>query len=551
MIRIHRVPADDHHRTSAEGGTDSPFARFVGSGAAGALGLRVPKSAEDIEPPPNILETRERTALSKILEKKLSLLSPHVAVLDAARSLAEPNACAVVTGQQPGFLASPLYSLYKALEAVRLARILRERWGVPVVALFWNHADDHDIAEVHHAYLVNRSLDLQKVSLPGLSSGRQPLSRVVLDEETHHLAAIRALLDQLLEGAPQARRAVDLFAPRSGESLPQAFTRTFADLLGRTGLLILEPDWIRAEMSAQLARIVSSDPAAFLQSAAQRMGELGLQTAIDPSGAALVYAHDPDQGRRALRAGGDGFRFDGEQGSRTSAELAAEIVQDPASWSPGALLRPIVQDLCLPVAAYVGGWGELAYHVELTELRAHVGAPATPFVPRVSCTLVDPECRVSLGKLGVEVESLVRGNPLIAPSAPDSQALPWIARVRSIADGAAVEMDSLRGEVMELDPSLLSQLKRASNQMRSAGDWLAEKVERVHQNKSGKGRRHLRRLSAWLRPRDEPQERVLGPLPFVARFGDEWIFELLEAMDPFSSDHLVVHLGNDSSGDDS
>ncbi|MFN0006812.1 MAG: bacillithiol biosynthesis cysteine-adding enzyme BshC [Planctomycetota bacterium] len=542
MIQVHRVAADDR--------TASPFVRLVREGEAGTLGLSVPHRAEEFEPPASLLESSERAAIAMALERGLAPLEPHVAVLDAARALAEPDACAVVTGQQPGFLASPLYSLYKALQALALAQVLRERFRVPVIALFWNHADDHDVAEVHHTHLVNRNLDLQKISLPGLSSGRQPFSRILLDEEKHHLTAVRALLAQMLEGSPHAREAVDLFAPRSGESLARAFTRTMTGLLGPAGLVVLEPDWIRPQMSAQLARIVAQDPVSFLQRGAARMSDRGLTPAIEPSDAAIVFRHEPE-GRLAVRGGGDGFRFDGEQGSRTGTELAAEIVQDPLSWSPGALLRPIVQDLCLPVAAYVGGWGELAYHAELGDLRARVEAPITPIVPRVSCTLVDPECRLSLAKLGLEIDAVVHaGLPASAP-VPAPDAPPWLARIRQITDAAARDLESMRPGVNELDPSLLSQLKRTSDQVRSAGDWLAEKVERVHQNKSGKGRRHIRRLNSWLRPRDELQERVLGPLPFVARFGEDWPLELAHAMNPLSSDHLVIHLGQDSGGDGS
>jgi bacillithiol biosynthesis cysteine-adding enzyme BshC len=533
MIRIEVLPED----TLA-----APHA------GADPRGVVVPRRLGDLPRPADALEPDERAALARQIEAPLARLAPHVAVLDAVRSLAEPGACAVVTGQQPGLLAAPLYSLYKALHAIRLARLLRERWSVPVIALFWNHADDHDIAEVHHAHLVNRNLDLQKISLAGLSSGRQPFSRIVLEESAHHLAAIRALLAQTVEGEPFAQRAVELFAPRVGETLAGAFTRSFTELLGRAGLVVLEPDWIRPQMSAHLARLAAADPARALEKGAERLRAQGLQPAIEPTGAALFYAVEKE-GRRALRAGGDGFRFDGESGSRTGAELAAEIVQDPQAWSPGALLRPIVQDLCLPVAAYVGGRGELAYHAELPELRAHVGAPATPFVTRVSCTLVDPECRVSLARLGVDVEHWLRAKGVFEPegSAPESPAV--IGKMRSIADGAARELEALRADLTALDPGLLSQLKRSADQVRSAGEWIAEKAERVHQNKSGKGRRHLRRLASSLLPGGEPQERVLGPLPFVARFGEDWPIELCGAIDPFGTGHLAVHLGSDKAGE--
>jgi bacillithiol biosynthesis cysteine-adding enzyme BshC len=512
------------------------------------LGVLIPRDAGAIPKPPERFEPAERLALARALEAHLAPLAPHVAVLDAARSLAAKHACAVVTGQQPGFLASPLYCLYKALQAIRLARILRERWGTPVAALFWNHADDHDVAEVHHAHFVNRNLDLQKVALAGLSSGRQPFSRVRIDEKAQGLASIRALVAQFLEGVPGLPRALEIFLPRDRETIAGAFTRSMTELLGPAGLIVLEPDWIRPRLSQELARIVDSDPARHLEIGAARLRQRGIEPAIDPREAALVYAHDTG-GRRALRSGGDGFRFDGEDGSRTGSELAAEIVQDPLAWSPGALLRPIVQDLCLPVAAYVGGEGELAYHAELPELRARVEAPSTPFVPRISCTLVDPECRTSLGKLGLELEDVLgaRGGHALQDE-DDPTAPKVIAEMRAVGDSAAKSLQALRDDLAVLDPALLSQLQRAASQMRSAGDWIAEKAERVHQNKSGKGKRHRRRLENGLLPLGELQERVLGPLPFVARFGETWPLELCDAMDPFARSHLAVHLGEDVGG---
>ena len=396
------------------------------------------------------------------------------------------------------------------------------------------------------------------MALAGLSSGRRPFSRIRIDEEAQGLASIRALIGQFLEGAPFAPRALEIFVPRGGETLAGAFTRSLTELLGPAGLVVLEPDWIRTPLSRELARIVDADPRRHLELGAARLRAKGVAAPIDPSEAALVYAHDAHGagGRRALRAGGDGFRFDGEDGSRTGAELAAEIVQDPLAWSPGALLRPIVQDLCLPVAAYVGGAGELAYHAELAELRARVEAPATPFVPRVTCTLVDPESRVSLERLGLDIEGVLQSRGSIRAETQAAETPPVVVEMRRVGDAAAKDLEALKDDLAALDPALLSQLQRAASQMRSAGEWIAEKAERVHQNKSGKGRRHLRRLENSLVPGGELQERVLGPLPFVARFGEAWPLELADAIDPFAAVaasgkravQLVVDLGPDSEG---
>ena len=90
-------------------------------------------------------------------------------------------------------------------------------------------------------------------------------------------------------------------------------------------------------------------------------------------------------------------------------------MQEPLDWSAGALLRPVLQDLVLPSAGYVGGWGELDYHVELGPLRALAGAPLLPFVPRLSATLVDSAARESLAKLGLEVRDVLQARGRIEP----------------------------------------------------------------------------------------------------------------------------------------
>jgi bacillithiol biosynthesis cysteine-adding enzyme BshC len=521
----------------------SPLARAALAGRPeppSLPGTRVPRAVADVPPPPDRLGASERHELARRIEHRLGAYGPHVAVLDSARALAEPGAACVVAGQQPGFLGGPLFDLYKALTAIRVARDLANAWERPVVPVFWNHADDHDVAEVHSLHVVNPNLDLRKVSLAGMSSGKRPFSELVLRDAEHRLGAVGELLRQVLPPTPHRDVALERFLPRDGETLAGAFTRAMLDLLGEHGLLVLEPDWIRPALSRALAHVVGLDPRNALAAGARAIAQAGHDVAIDPATAALVF-HHVDGKRNALRAGGDGFRYDDEPGSRTPAELAAEIVETPDAWSAGALLRPLVQDAALPVAAYVGGWGELAYHAELPPLRAQAGLPATPFVPRLSATLVDAETRRSLQRLELEVADVLAGRADADEDAAGAGA-PVAADLRAIAARAADELRARHGALAELDPGLGVQAKRTAKQLVDLVDKLAEKADRVHRNQHGKGRRHQRRVASLLLPRGEPQERVLGTVELVARHGTDWIGELLGAMDTFPAEHLVVDL---------
>jgi len=531
----------------------SPLARAALSGQLPRHLLRVPRTLAELEAPAERFEPDDREEIATALESHLALQAPHVAVLDQIRALRQPGSLCVVTGQQPGFLAAPLYNVWKALHAIRLARELTQQLGRPVVPIFWNHADDHDVAEVHHAHLLNVNLDIQKVGLAGMSSGRLPLSRVIFEEDKHRLGAVRAAIEELVHGQPYASEALDMCMPRAGESFASAFTRTLTTLLGPLGLVVLEPDWLRPRFSRVLAGLVLSDPLDELQRGTEALNTAGFPTAIDPHNAALVFHHE-DKGRRALRCQRDAngkaeWRYDGEDGSRTSSELAAEIVQAPLDWSAGALLRPLVQDLALPCIAYIGGHGELAYHAQLGAVRAALDLPRTHFVPRLSCTVVDPQTRLALHKLGVSTAEILAAKGAWGVPEDITETPEVFARLRAVALEAERALDGCRDDVSLLDKGLAVHLKRLGDQLRKNVEEIVVKAERVQLNKSGKGRRHERRVNNALVPRAVPQERLLGPLQTLARFGTDWLTEFSHEIDPLPSTHVVLHLGPDATDD--
>lgn len=534
-------------RLAADALLPSPFARAAAAGAVRVDGLIVARELDDLPIPEDRFAPDERADLADKLEARLAPAGPPVAVLDSVRALRTPGACVVIAGQQPGLLAAPLLSIHKALHAVRLARSLSQRWERPVVPMFWNHGDDHDIAEVHHAYLANENHDLRKVKLAGLSSGRRPVSRVFLSEERNHLAATRALLAQMLERHPHAEAGIETCMPVDGDSLSTAFTRALTKLLGPLGLVVLEPDWIREELSRALAQVVGAQPLANLEQGSADLRASDLEPLIDPREAALVYRVE-ESGRRALRPGGEGFQFAEEPGSRTGVELASEIVSEPDAYSSGALLRPIVQDLCLPTAAYVGGWAELAYHAQLLPLRRAVEAPLTPLVPRMSCTLVEPEVTRSLEVLGVSVQHVLETGGEFEVEDDDSDRPAVLDDLERVGREASEALAALKSRLAEIDRGLAQNAARGARQVRDLVEKLRAKAERVHANQSGRGQQHTRRVKNALAPRGELQERVLGPLPLLARYGAEWVEALFEHVAPLESGHLIATIHPDDEG---
>lgn len=528
----------------------TPLAARALTGRTEPLALHVPQSAATVpRPDTTLFDPPRRAELAEHLEVQLTARGAHVAVLESVRALRVAGATCVIAGQQPGLFGGPLFNTFKALHVVRLARTLALEWGTPVVPVLWNHADDHDIAEVHHAWFVNDQHNLVKVGLPGASSGRTPCSHYSCSEERHQLAALRSRVRDLCAAGIDP----DLIAqavPRDGETLAAAWTRFHLEHFGHLGLVVLEPDWIRNSLSEALADIVAPHPLAALDAGSERLHAAGLDVAIDPKSAALVYhltgnlgdpPTSPPPERHALRPGGDGWTFDHEEGSRTPSELAAEIVQDKAAYNAGALLRPIVQDLALPTAAYVGGLGELAYHAQLGELRTAVGLQPGVFVPRLSASPTDARLRTSLRHIkrtAAEFLAAPQHDSAPAQTLPPGQAERLDTAFQTYRELLMAEHDPLGA----LDPGLAGQLRRVLSQSKKHLAALSERVRRIQASSSGSDRRHRRRLAAWMWPREAPPERILTTSQVLSMWGTDWIDELLDQLEPFPIEHHIAHI---------
>ena len=91
------------------------------------------------------------------------------------------GALVVVSGQQVGIFGGPLYTIAKALTAVRLAGLAEQRLERRVVPLFWMDADDHDFAEVQKTSMLTRGNELLDLRYePPLAHGRQSVGQLAL-----------------------------------------------------------------------------------------------------------------------------------------------------------------------------------------------------------------------------------------------------------------------------------------------------------------------------------------------------------------------------------
>src|SRR5208282_210348 len=97
--------------------------------------------------------------------------------------------------QQVGLFGGPLFSIFKALTAVKLAETATAA-GVDCVPIFWLATEDHDLAEVNQVALLSDQGLLQSFSLEG-----RALESAVVTDAPVGTVKLGPEIDSVAEGA--------------------------------------------------------------------------------------------------------------------------------------------------------------------------------------------------------------------------------------------------------------------------------------------------------------------------------------------------------------
>ncbi|MDQ2710877.1 MAG: bacillithiol biosynthesis cysteine-adding enzyme BshC [Acidobacteriota bacterium] len=452
----------------------------------------------------------------------------------ALDELAKPETVAVVTGQQVGLLSGPLYTIFKALTAVRLAQEL-SRQGMAAVPIFWLASEDHDLAEVDHAWLFDQNAKPTKISVTSAISNGGPVGEVVLDDLPFE--EIRAALGELPFADDVMERLKEAYHP--GVTFSCAFKTFLQGILQGLGLLFLDP----------LAPSIRGIARPFLAEAAQRVPELfdGLkardrelasagyhsQVHLD-EGASLLFLLTDDGKRTALRWKDD--RFSTKDKSYSTAELQERAHR----LSPNALLRPVMQDYLLPTVAYIGGPSEIAYMAQGQVLYQALLGRMPVIFPRNSFTLLDSRAEKLINRYGLRFPSLL-DHPEKVKSAIACQLVPIELQKEfdSVQSSMAAAIAGLQGNLHKFDPTLEAAAAKSGSKMLYQLRRLSEKTARETLRRDERSAREADYLTNLVYPHRRLQERFYSIVPFLAKNGLDLPHRLLDLTQLACPDHMI------------
>jgi bacillithiol synthase len=501
----------------------------------------------------------DRGAVCDALERMNLRWGASEKTIANVRLLGEGDCIAVVSGQQVGLFTGPLYTIYKALSAVKLAECMSQR-GIKAVPVFWMATEDHDFPEVAKAEFINRDCLFSSVSAPPeLHPEGLPVGRVTLDE------SLQVTIQNLLSALPQTEFSEDLEkllrdAYQPGRTYGEAFARLMSQLTSNQGLILLDPldsqlKQLAAPLYAQAARR-AHEIADAIVNRSRELEAAGYHAQVAPSENSFpLFWHDENGARHALARTDSGkYQAKGEsqkpdrQGGQLAQEysveeLAAWALREPERFSPNVTLRAVVQDFLLPTVAYYGGAAEIAYFAQTAEVYRILDRPVTPILPRASLTMVEKHTWRSLERYGIRLVDFFAGvDHVVARVVAE-----YLGKETSEAFDHTTttfnnELNSLQEELRRVDPTLAEALEKGRRKINYQIDGLRTRFQRAQMGRDEAVHRQIERAFDLLYPGKTLQERRINITSMLARHGRyviDWIFD---AIDLGSNDHHIVYL---------
>ena len=502
----------------------------------------------------------DRAAVCDALERMNRSWGASDKTLANIRQLREADCIAVVSGQQAGLFTGPLYTIYKALSAVKLAECMAQR-GIKSVPVFWIATEDHDFPEVAQAEIINRDCALSNVTVPAeVHTDGLPVGRVTLDE------TIEASIQTLFAALPKTEFSDDLerlvrAAYQPGRRFGDAFGRMMTALIGQNGLILLDP------LDAQLKQV-----AAPLYAAAARHGHeiaiaivnrsraleaSGYHAQVAPSENSFpLFWHDDNDARHALTRNENG-KYQAKSTSQkpdpkggpdddrefTADELAEWALREPGRFSPNVTLRAVVQDFLLPTVGYYGGSAEIAYFAQTAEVYRILDRPVTPILHRASLTLVERHTWRSLERYGIGLVDFFGGLDHVRARVVKE----YLGKETSEAFDHTTrsfnhELDDLQEQLRRVDPTLADALEKGRRKINYQIDGLRTRFNRAQVGRDEAVHRQIERAFDLLYPGKVLQERHINITSLVARHGRYVVDWIYDAIDLGSNDHEIVYL---------
>ncbi len=474
------------------------------------------------------LSDDQRALLRHVLQEQYQNVNAHESVQSNIELLSSQKTFTVTTGHQLCLFTGPLYSIFKVISTIKLAQQLKAADPtINFVPVFWMASEDHDAAEINHAYFFGKKVEWD---IP--ASG--PVGRF----DTSGIHILIDIVREYLGVNDQESKSIELLHRAYQEkSLADATRYLFNELFGSYGLVILDADHpelkraFKQEMSNELLDEVSFRA---ISSTNNELTQLEHRLQINPRNINLFYLHQ--SGRKRIERKGDVWNVVDTDKQWTQTELLSELELNPENFSPNVALRPVYQEKILPNIAYIGGPGEIAYWMQLKKSFEAHGVLFPLLVLRDSALLLSDKIKSNMSKLGLSSVDVFGDKSTLEKRIVNAAEISLDIEIKAISE----MMIGLESKAVAVDPTLSGAVQAETQKMLNGLSQIEKKIVRALKQKEEVKLGQLNKLLQDVFPDGVLQERHDNYFQYRFAFGEDLIQILMKEFNPLQNQLTVI-----------
>jgi bacillithiol synthase len=475
----------------------------------------------------------DRNTLAAVLRDQYKDIPISPSVKSNIDALQNERTFTIAAAHQPDLFLGPLYFLYKIASVINLAKQVQiKNPGNTIVPVFFMGSEDHDVTELAQVSVLGKKIEWSPKQAGAVGRMKTTMLEPVIDE-------INGLFGS---NYPDTKNIISLLKKfYNGKNTIAAATRLLIDsLFGKYGLVIIDGD--DARLKALFSPVIEDEllnqrAEKILTPVVQDM-EKDYTIQAKPRPINLFYLKD-DIRSRIEKGNNKKWNVLNTEISFSENELRQEIATHPERFSPNVLLRGLYQEMILPNLALVGGGAEVSYWLELKSLFDYYKINYPVIILRNSCLLLDKAQNSRIQKFGFFAEEIFLS--------ADSLIKNYIRKAGSDElqlNGTRKNMDEmfalLKEKAVAIDPTLEASVMAEKAKMEKGLEHIEQKMIRAEKRKQEQSVNQITSLKEKLFPGNGLQERIENFLPFYIKYGEAFIDNLVEHLNPLQNGFVIL-----------
>lgn len=460
-----------------------------------------------------------RLCIQQVFQEAYAQSQPSDSQSHNISLLSDEKTFTICAAHQPNIFSGYLYFIYKTAHAIALAESLSKQLpDYHFVPVFYIGSEDNDLIELSRFRLNGKSFqwNTDQTGAVGRMKADKKVTELIklIEAEIGHLPFAVDLMKILRK------------AYASGNDMAMGTFVLLNELFKDQGLLVLQPDHsvLKEQMKSVFRDDLLCNTANEVVAKTNSKLSEKYKLQVNPRPVNLFYLRDGIRNRIDKR--GNIYTVDDSAIRFTEEEILQELDKFPERFSPNVILRGLYQETILPNIVFIGGGSELAYWMQLNDLFAHYHIPFPVLILRNSFVIMDASHAHKLKELGLADADLFKDKTSLANTLVQQ----WGGKEISLnveVEESKMLFGHLKQRAGDVDKTLVQHVHALQTIHLKKLESLEKKMLRSERKKQSVQLQRIWKIKSELFPNDTLQERVDNFMPYYAKYGKDFINNIL------------------------